>query len=464
MVTYLFVGLFALMIGYLVYFEAVLSPDVINNPYNSRQETFAERVVRGDILASDGSVLAHTKVAEDGTEEREYPYGRIFAHVVGYSTMGRTGIESLANFSLLTSNAFVGERVAKELRDEKNTGDNVVTTLDLSLQQTAYEALGNQRGAIVVLEVETGKVLAMVSKPDYDPNRIQEEWENLTREDLEESESVLYNRATQGLYAPGSTFKIITLLEYMRENANYEDFTFHCEGGLTRGDYTINCYGRTVHGEEDLKTAFAKSCNGAFASIGLSLDNAAWRTTCESLLFNTELPVALPYSKSSFVMGNNASDSEQMMSAIGQGKTVVSPMHMAMLTACIGNDGVLMRPYFLDHVESYTGGRVKTYRPSVYGSLMTKEEAAVLTEYMEEVVETGTARGLSDLGFPVVGKTGTAEYSNDKEKSHAWFVGFSDTGDSDIAVCVVVEEVGSSSEYSVPMARKIFAAWAAGKE
>ena len=462
MITYLFVGLFVLMSGYFVYFEAVLRPDVINNPYNSRQETFAERVVRGNILASDGTVLARTNVAEDGTETREYPYGNLFAHVVGYSTMGRTGIESLANFSLLTSNAFIGERISRELQEEKNMGDSVVTTLDLNLQQTAYDALGNQKGAVVVLEVKTGRVLAMVSKPDYDPNRMEEDWELLTRED--ESESVLYNRASQGLYAPGSTFKIITLLEYMREKKNYEAFTFDCTGGLTRGDYTISCYNKTVHGEEDLQEAFAKSCNGAFASIGLSLDKGAFTSTCEGLLFNSELPVAIPYSKSSFAMGSGAGEPEQMMTAIGQGKTVVSPLHMAMIVSSIGNQGMLMRPYFLDSVETYTGGRVKTYRPSAYKSLMSEEEAEILKEYMREVVVLGTGRGLNDLGFPVAGKTGTAEYSSDKTKSHAWFAGFSDTGsEDDIAVCVVVEEMGSSSEYSVPIARKIFAEWNSGR-
>ncbi len=290
---------------------------------------------------------------------------------------------------------------------------------------------------------------------------MEEDWELLTKGD--ESESVLYNRASQGLYAPGSTFKIITLLEYMRENKDYEDFTFNCQGGLTQGDYTISCYGKTVHGEEDLREAFAKSCNGAFASIGLSLDSEAFKTTCEGLLFNTDLPVAIPSSKSSFAMESGAEDPEQMMTAIGQGKTMVSPLHMAMIVSSIANKGVLMRPYFLDCVESYTGGRVKTYRPSVYKNLMTEEEAGALKTYMEEVVVSGTGRGLNDLGFPVAGKTGTAEYSSDKTKSHAWFAGFSDTGEKDIALCVVVEEMGSSSEYSVPIARKIFAAWNSGR-
>lgn len=457
MVTYLFIGLFTCLVGYFIYFEAVLSPDVINNPYNSRQDTFAERIVRGKILAADGEVLAETEVSSDGTDTRSYPYGNVFAHVVGYSTRGKTGIESLANFSLLTSNAFFGERISNEIKEQKNMGDSVVTTLDATLQQTAYNALGNHRGAVVVLEAETGKVLSMVSKPDFDPNRINQDWEKVTSG--EESESVLYNRATQGLYAPGSTFKIVTLLEYMRENADFENFHFNCSSSLTEGNYTISCYGKKAHGEEDLRKAFAKSCNAAFASIGLSLDEVIFKDTCQSLLFNTDLPLDLPYSKSSISQKADATPAEQMMTAIGQGETVVSPMHMAMIVSSIANDGVLMKPYLLDRIESYTGDLVKTYSSSAYATLMTESEAQRLTEYMEAVVTEGTGSKLSDLGFPVAGKTGTAEYTSDKSKSHAWFAGFSNTGEGDIAVCVLVEEAGSGSEYAVPIARQIFAAW-----
>ena len=131
---------------------------------------------------------------------------------------------------------------------------------------------------------------------------------------------------------------------------------------------------------------------------------------------------------------------------------------MAMIVSSIANDGVLMEPYVLDHVENYSGETVDTYNPTRYGSLMTAEEAEALTEYMKAVVEEGTARKLNDLGFSIAGKTGTAEYTSDKSKSHAWFVGFSDTGDSDIVVCVLVEEKGSGSEYAVPIARQIFSA------
>ena len=133
----MFIGLFTLMIGYFVYFEAVLSPDVINNPYNSRQDAFAERVVRGSILAEDGTVLAETQVAEDGTETRVYPYGNVFAHVVGYSTRGRTGIENLANFTLLTSDISTLDQIRNDINEQKDQGNNVVTTLNVDLQQTA---------------------------------------------------------------------------------------------------------------------------------------------------------------------------------------------------------------------------------------------------------------------------------------------------------------------------------------
>ncbi len=453
----MFIGLFTLMIGYFVYFEAVLSPDVINNPYNARQEAFAERVIRGSILAEDGTVLAETQVAEDGTEMRVYPYGNVFAHVVGYSTRGRTGIENLANFTLLTSDVSTIDQIRNDIHEQKDQGNSVVTTLNVDLQQTAYSALGKNRGAVVVLEVETGKVLAMVSKPDFDPGSINEDWDRLTAED--DTDSALYNRAAQGLYPPGSTFKIITLLEYMRENPDYADFSFRCRGSLTEGNYTINCYGGTAHGQENLTEAFAKSCNSAFASIGLSLDETEFASTCDSLLFNSDLPFDLTYSKSSFTLADGATPAERMMTAIGQGETVVSPLHMAMIVSSIANGGVLMEPYVLDHVENYKGGVVDTYSPTRYGTLMSGEEAAALTEYMKAVVEDGTGRKLNDLGFSVAGKTGTAEYSNDKSKSHAWFVGFSDTGDTDIAVCVLVEEKGSGSEYAVPIARQIFAEW-----
>ncbi|MDY5647438.1 MAG: penicillin-binding transpeptidase domain-containing protein [Lachnospiraceae bacterium] len=451
----MFSGIFICLLLYLVYFNVFKSADVINSPYNTRQDTFADRVVRGSIYSADREVLARTDVASDGSETRVYPYSNMFAHVVGYDTNGKTGVESIANFHLLTSNAFFGERVMKELKEQKNIGDNVITTLNYRLQKTAYEALGNYRGAVVVMEPETGKILAMVSKPDYDPNTVSANWNTL----ISSEKSELLNRATQGQYTPGSVFKIVTALEYIRENPDYESFSFDCQGSFTNEGYTISCYHGNQHGQEDFNTAFAKSCNSAFASIGLTLDRDKFRRTCSELLFNEELPVSIPYTKSTFSLAGDSEDSLAMMTAMGQGKTMVSPMHMALITSAIANGGVLMQPYLVDSVENYTGDSVKKYTPSAYGKLMTAEEAQILTDLMEGVVTEGTASRLSGQSYTAAGKTGTAEFSSDKSKSHAWFTGFSNVDSPDIVVTVIVEEAGSGSEYAVPIAKKIFDAY-----
>lgn len=447
------------MIGYFVYFQTMVSSNVITSPYNKRQDTFADRVVRGSIITSDGMVIASTNVAPDGTETRVYPYDDLFAHAAGYASHGKTGIELLANYQLLSSHAYFLERFVNEVQEQKNIGDNVITTLNFQLQKTAYDALGNHRGTVIALEPSTGKVLAMVSKPDYDPNEINDSWKSISGG----SDSVLLNRATQGLYPPGSTFKILTLLEYMREGNNLENWTYECNGSYTENDVTINCYHGKSHGTVDLKTAFAKSCNGAFAKIGLELDNNEFMHTCNELLFNTDIPIQLPSKQSSVLLDKDSETGTVMQTAIGQATTEVTPMHMAMITAAIANGGNLMEPYFIESIENYTGEQVKKYMPSSYRKLMTADEAALLTEYMTETVLSGTAAALQSEAYTAAGKTGTAEYSSDKSKSHAWFTGFTNVEDPDLVVCVLVEEAGSGSEYAVPIAKKIFDAYYVNK-
>ena len=219
-VTYFFVALFLAMMGYIVYFNVVKSKEIINSPYNVRLDSMADRVVRGKIFDSEGEVLAETIVNSDGTEKRRYPYGDLFAHVVGYDSHGKSGLESTENFNLLSSHAFFVERLVNTVQEKKNIGDNVVTTLNTNLQKAAYNALGSYKGAVIVMEASTGKILAMVSKPTYDPNTLAQSWDNLVTSENSE----LLNRATQGSYAPGSIFKIVTALEYIRENRNYCSF------------------------------------------------------------------------------------------------------------------------------------------------------------------------------------------------------------------------------------------------
>ncbi len=454
LITYVFLGIFLLMMAYMVYFQVFRSEDIINSPYNRRQDTFAEHVVRGEILSADGQVLAQTIVGEDGSETRYYPYGDLFAHAVGYDVNGKAGLENLANFSLLRSHAFFVEQLINGIRDEKNPGDNVITTLNYDLQEAAYNALGDNDGAVVVLEPSTGKILAMVSKPDFNPNTIAQDWDSIVND---EENSVLLNRVTQGLYPPGSTFKIFTTLQYIREHPDYTDYLYECTGSITEEDLEIHCAGHAVHGQQDLITSFANSCNTSFANIGRDLNYDSFAKLCSSLLFNTDIPVSYPYSKSSFVLNGDSSRKDAMQTAIGQGQTLMTPMHLALITSAIANDGELMNPYIIDHTENYKGISVKNYKPSSYGTLLSQSETALLQEFMARVVTDGTASALSGGNYTAAGKTGTAEYSDTTDAAHAWFTGYAENEElGQIAVTVIVEGGGSGSRVAVPVAKAVF--------
>ncbi len=454
-VTYVFVGLFLVMMAYIAYFQVVESKDIINSSYNTRLDSMADRVTRGKILDRNGNVLAQTITDLYGTETRDYPYGRMFAHVVGYNVKGKSGLESVENFDLLTSDAFIVEKIRNELAGEKNQGDNVVTTLDANLQSAAYNALGDYKGAVVVMDPSTGAILAMVSKPDFNPNYVAENWDTLS----ESEDSQLLNRATQGLYVPGSTFKIVTTLEYIREHPDdYQDYTYDCTGEITYGDITVHCAGGKSHGTVNLRESLAYSCNTSFSNIGLSLDVNSYINTAEDLLFNKSLPSVLSYSKSKFTLTEEDSAETRMHTAMGQGNTSVTPYHMALITSAIANDGVLMRPYLVEQITNYQGTLVEETKPSEYQSLMTEEEAAILKDYMTSVVEYGTATSLDGRGYTAAGKTGTAEYSSDKEKDHSWFVGMSNVDNPDLVISVIIESADGAAR-AVNIAKNVFDAY-----
>ncbi|MBQ1394239.1 MAG: penicillin-binding protein 2 [Lachnospiraceae bacterium] len=453
-VTYLFVLLFIGLIGYLLYFMVVDSKDVINNSYNQRQNLLAKRVVRGKIISGDGKVLAETRTNSDGSETRNYPFGSMFAHVVGHSTEGKTGIELMENFNLLTASGNPINNLQLRLEGKKTIGDNAVTTLQTDLQKVAYDALGDYRGAVVVSEPSTGKILAMVSKPDYDPNpgTLDMKWNSLVQDT--DKTSCLLNRATQGLYPPGSTFKIFTALEYVREHKNYNKFRYDCKGTESQDGFMVNCYQNHVHGLLNLKTAFAKSCNSCFAYLGTQLNIDKYRKNNEQMFFNRELPTSFVYKKSSFVLSKKSNKEEVMHTAMGQGKTQITPLHLNMVTAAIANKGVMMKSYAVDHLETSDGSVVRKYEPKAAGNIMSEDESKILTSFMKEVISSGTATSLSGFSYSVAGKTGSAEYDA-SGNSHAWFTGFAPADNPRVAVTVVVEGMGTGSEYAVPIAKRI---------
>ena len=459
-VIYSMIFLFVGMLGYFGWFLQVKSEDTINNSYNARLDHFEQRIVRGEILGHDGRVLAQTIVSDDGSERRNYPYDSLFAHVVGYSTQGKTGIEALGNYYLLSSHVNLAEKTINEISGIKNPGDRIITTLDVDLQQTAADALGGRKGAVVVMEPDTGKVLAMVSNPGFNPNTIQADWEALIAADNKEAQ--LLNRAAQGVYPPGSTFKIITALQYIREHPDdYQDYTFDCSGVYEYEGYRIRCFKSTAHGHQNLTQAFANSCNGAFSNLGLTLDAGKMNSLAGELLFNTELPLAIAYSKSSYNMDKGADTWEVLQTSIGQGTTQMSPIHNAMLTAAIANGGTLMKPYFIDRVESVADEEVKKFLPEAYGNILTAQEAQLLSALMRSVVTEGTGSAVRTDAYTVAAKTGSAEFETGKE-THAWFTGYAPAENPQLVVTVIVEESGSGGQVAAPVARSIFDRYFAG--
>lgn len=453
-ITYFFLFIFLAMMGYFLYFQLVKSDEFINSPYNSLQDLFSKNVVRGEIKTEDGHVIARTDVASDKSETRTYPDGRAFAHAVGYSVNGKAGIEKQENFSLLRSHDFFLDQIINDISGNKNTGDNVVTTLDYKAQMSAYNALGDFDGAVIAIKPSTGKIAVMVSKPDFDPNTIAQDWESVNGD----GSTALYNRATQGQYAPGSVFKIFTALEYYNEFPDtYNDYSFDCDSEITVDGTTIHCAGNKSHGHEDFTTSFAKSCNSSFANIGLQIDNNKLSDLCDSMLFNKSLPIAFDSKKSTFSLDNSASTSLTMETTIGQGKTLVSPLHMCMVAGAICNDGTLMRPYIVDHTENAAGTVVEENEPSKYKQLLSQEQADMLENLMGAVVSEGTGSKLSGQSYDAFGKTGTAQVSDSTDQTNAWFVGYGKKdGYDDLAIAVVVENSGAGSTYAVPVAKAVF--------
>ena len=439
--------------------------ELFSNDYNNRDELLMERNRRGTIYAADRTELAKTEVHEDEEngvyQTRIYPFGKMYAHAIGYADLGGSGVESYCKYQLLHSDVSFSEKVACDKKenaaDRLYPGNNVVTTLDPKLQQAAYEALGDLKGAVVITEPSTGKILAMVSKPDFDPGQIEDLWEGL----LNDSESgTLVNRVTQGLYPPGSTFKIVDCIDLLEELPDAgKTYSFDCDGQFEQGEDRIHCFDYEVHGKQDLKESFAHSCNSSFANIGLNyITTKNMRQTLRRMLFNTDLPYDLPSARSHIDLRDDLPTDQVMQVYIGQGQTEVTPLHMNLITCTVANGGVLMKPYLVETVETASGEVLEHYDPRPVGTLIDSDVAGKVADLMKAVCSkeyTGTARMLDGRGYTVAGKTGSAEYREGIEDFHSWFTGFAPADDPKICITVVIEGQGNSSSYAVPVTAEI---------
>ncbi len=453
-VTYLVIILFIVMAGYVIWFLVQDNDYILNNSANKRQDLLAKRIIKGSIYSDEGQVLAKTETNSNGNDSRVYPYGELYAHAIGRSSKGRTGLEASYSYTMLTTGINPIKGLINQFKGVKNPGNDVYTTLNTSLQEVASQALGTRKGAVIIMDPYTGKILALVSKPSYDPNTIDKTWDSLTAES--DQESALYNRATMGLYPPGSTFKMYTTLEFMRENKDYKKFSYTCKGSYGKGKNKIKCYGGNVHGTLDLETAFAKSCNSTFAKIGSSLDVSKWKRTCEKFYFNKTIPTDFENKASSFTLEESEDNGEEAQAGIGQGTVLVSPLQNILLVNAIANGGKLMKPYMVEYVKNTSGGIVQRTEPTSLDDMLTKAEVKELRKCMRATVTSGTATSLLSSNYEAYGKTGSAQFINGSDLSHSWFVGYAKTPRRTLSISVIVERGGTGSEAAVPIARRVF--------
>ncbi|MBJ7359950.1 penicillin-binding protein 2 [Nocardioides sp.] len=432
------------------------SQDYADDPRNRRVIVAAYSAERGAILVGRDPVAESTPVDDKYEFQREYPEPEKYAHLTGYfSFFSQTGVEQTQNRVLSGDDdlLFV-TKLVDLLSGKAGKGGNVQLTIDRAAQDAAYEALealpGEVEASVVALEPDTGKILAMASLPSYDPNELASHDFSAVdsaykRLDAREDEP-LVNRAIRTTLPPGSTFKLVTAAAAI-ENGLYEA-SDEVPGGVsyqlpqTSDDSgLIDNEGRECGSDTiPFEVAMGNSCNTTFAQLGVQLGEEALREQAEAFGFNQEYFEDLgPQSVSNFP--DRANPPQTGQSAIGQFEVQASPLQMAMVVAGIANQGVVMRPYLVDQVQSPTFEVLRQTEPEEFSEAVSASTADQLTDLMVYTVEDGTANPAAINGITVAGKTGTAQSGQDDVPPYAWFVSFAPAQDPQVAVAVMIQKV-----------------------
>ena len=449
LLTLLLVLMFALVIAYFCYCVYFYGGRWVANPYNPRISSRKQHVVMGTLTDRDGTVLAYTD--EDG--QRRYNNSadtrKAVCQVVGDSG-GKvsTGADTFHAQFLLGFRSSIFERLADAFTGTTQRGDDVRLTISERLSRYISEQFPKgKRGAVVVLNYKTNEILAMVSMPQFDPT-------NMDSALSDEAAGALINRATQGLYPPGSTFKTVTALAGMEYLSDWQSFQVECTGERVFQDKVIHCYNNKVHGMVDMKSALAYSCNCYFAALADEIGAGKLAKTMWQVGMDADSRFELETSRNSIYLAKGATESELVETAIGQGRTGVTPLYMAMLASAFANDGMMMKPYIVDHVVYPDGTETKNTVPEKLTEICTAEEAAAIKDMMIGVVSGGTGTAAAINGVTVAGKTGTAE--NATGYDHSWFIGFAPAENPKVAVAVVIENANYGS--ATPIAGKVMQA------
>ena len=442
---------------YGVYSVTTYGPRWLSSSKNSRTTAARKAVIQGDILDRNGVVLASTDENGERTYQKSAASRSAVVHLVG-DPQGKVGnaVDSFMSSYLLGMETGFSERVLALVKGEQRRGDDVTLTVDSVLSTRIARAFSTgaktkgKSGAVVVLNYKTGEVLASVSLPVFDPLNIPENVED-------DALSPFWNRALRSTLPPGSTFKIVTAAAALQNLPDASTHVYTCTGATQVLDRTITDAGNAQHGELKMEKAFTVSCNSAFAQMALLMGDDALRKTAESFGFNENFLFRDLVVENSVYPTQNRNAVEIAWSGAGQSQVAATPMHMAMIAACVANDGVMMEPRLTRKVVSSAGVIRVRYTAKTYKRVLDEATAATLQAYMKNVVASGTGTAAKVSGLSIAGKTGSAESSqNGKAVTHAWFVGYIDSDALPYAVCVLVEDGGGGGSVAAPIAQDVF--------
>jgi len=444
------------------------------------------------------------------TPGRQYPHGGVAPHLLGYlgevsqeelesrrfpgirpgDLVGKSGIEARfdAELSGVRGQRWVevdaaGRHVRVLGEVPPVPGNDLYLTIDLDLQQAAEAALGEDVGAVVAMDPQSGRLLALASAPGYDPlpfttSLSQGQWDALN----DPARRPLQNKAIQGRYAPGSTFKIVMAAAGLEEGVIDVNTSFRCTSSFRLGTRTFRCWDWRGHGQTNLYKALVESCDVYFYNVGLRLGIETMTRYARDFGLGSQTGIDLADESGGFIptpewklgrFRERWQEGETLNAAIGQGFTLVTPLQMACLTAAVANGGELYRPVYLERVQGPAGQVLRAFEPEPRrrlpvsaGHLLTIQKA--LTGVVND--KRGTGKSCRLDGVHVAGKTGTAQVVKQAKRrqdekmawqyrDHAWFVAYAPAENPQLAVAVIVEHGGHGGATAAPVARKVFDRW-----
>jgi peptidoglycan glycosyltransferase len=466
--------LFGLLIAFTSRWTIFEAAALRANPLNKRALLEEQFRPRGEILAANGSILARSTRTASGTYRRDYPFGALFAHAVGYFNFqqGDAGLEAYRN-SVLNGSATSGvSSILDQLEGKRTRADTVRTSLNEAAQRVAVAGLAGRRGAVVALDPSTGAIKVFADSPSYDPNSVNHAaaFRNLVAGRTPSTS--LLDRVTQSEYAPGSTFKVVTAAAAIDTGLYTPQSVLSGRSPQTFSGVPLNNDGHTSYGNVSLTTGLTLSINTVFAQVATRVGNATMARYMARFGFGSKPPIDLPASEtvasgvreSGNVLTSPASSTVDIARVgIGEGKLEATPLQMAMVAAAVANGGVLMVPHLTSEVLDSDGRIVTRVTPRVYSRVMKASTAAAVGVMMTQVVNEGTGTAAALTGVQVAGKTGTAQDCASCTTSQVWFIAYAPVVHPKIAIAVTVEhQVGFGGTIAAPIARAVLQALGVG--